>query len=131
MHVIGQEEDNPELRMEDLEEVTILLDEVAGPSRNVLNVPKLLLALGMAESGVDAMRALAEKAVTLDDKVSPITVKLPPLPARIVVRVRERSKVAVIDEKFKGEKTAERTRPVLRLHDKTSNPGGTPAPVTA
>ena len=117
--------------MEDLEEVRILLDEVAGPSRNVLNVPKLLLALGMAESGVDAMRALAEKAVTLDDMVSPITVKLPPLPARIVVRVRKRSKVAVIDEKFEGEKTAERVRPVLRSHDKTSNPGGTPAPVTA
>lgn len=85
----------------------------------------------MADSGADAMRALAEKAVTLDDKVSPLTVKLPPLPARIVVRVRGRIKVAVIDEKFEGEKTAERVRPVPRLRDKTSNPGGTPAPVPA
>jgi hypothetical protein len=117
--------------MEDLEEVTILLDEIVGPSRDVLNVPKLLLALGMADSGLDAMQALAERAVTLDDKVSPITVKLPPLPARIVVRVRGRIKVAVIDEKFEGEKTAERVRSVPRLRDKTSNPGGTPVPVTA
>jgi hypothetical protein len=129
--VIGQEEGVSEQRAEDFEEVRILLHEVEGPSRNVLNVPKLLLALGMAESGVDAMRALAEKAVTLDDKVSPITVKLPPLPARIVVQVRKRNKVAVIDEKFEGEKTAERARPFPRLRDKTSNPGGTPAPVTA
>jgi hypothetical protein len=117
--------------MADFEEVKILLHEVEGPSRNRLNVPRLLLALGMAESGVDAMRALAEKAVTLDDKVSPILVKLPPLPARIMVRVRRRTKVAVIDEKFEGEKTAERARPVPRLRDKGSNPGGTPAPATA
>lgn len=117
--------------MEDFEEVKILLHEVAGPLPNMLNVPKLLLALGMAESGLDAMRALAERSVTLDDEVSPITVKLPPLPARIVVRVRKRKKVAVIEEKLEGEKTAERARPALRLRDKTSNPGGTPAPATA
>jgi hypothetical protein len=117
--------------MEDIEEVAILLNAVVGPFPKVLNVPKLLLELGMAESGVDAMRALAEKAVMLDDQVSHITVNLPPLPARIVVRVRGRIKVAIIDEKFEGEKTAEPVRPVPRLRDKTSNPGGTPAPVTA
>ena len=118
--------------MEDIEEMAILLNAVVGPFPKVLNVPKLLLALGMADSGLDAMRALAERAITLDDKVPPITVKLPPLPARIVVRVRGRIKVAVIDEKFEGEKTAERARrPVPRLRDKTSNPGGTPAPATA
>ena len=117
--------------MEDFEEVTILLHELVGSSRNVLNVPKLLLALGMAESGVDAMRAIAERAVRLDDDVSSITVKLPPLPTRIVVRVRNCTKVAVICAKSEGYKGAERAHPVPRLRDKTSNLRGRPAPGTA
>jgi hypothetical protein len=95
----------------------------------MLNVPKLLLALGMAESGVDAMRAIAGKAVTLDDEVSPITVRLPPLPARIEVRVRKRSKVAVIGAKSEGHKSMERTHPVPRLRSK--NLRGLPVPGTA
>lgn len=117
--------------MEDIEEVAILLHEVVGPSRDELSVPKLLLALGMAESGVDAMRALAERAVTLNDEVAPITVKLPALPTRIVVRVGKRSKVAVIDAKPEGHKDAEAAHPISRLRDKTPDLRGWHAPGTA
>lgn len=109
--------------MEDFEEVTILPDEVVGPSRNLINVPKLLLALGLAESGLDAMRALAERDVTLDGELSPITVKLPPLPTRIVVQVGKHSKVAVIGAKAEGFKNAQQARPTLRLGSKSSHLG--------
>lgn len=116
--------------MEDLEEVTIMLHEVVGPSRKMLNVPKLLIALGMAESGVEAMRALAGGGVTLDGKISSITVKLPALPARIVVGIGEQSKVAVLVAKPEGQKIAERTHSAQRVRNKTPRLRGRPIPGT-
>lgn len=114
--------------MEDFEEVTITPDEVVGPSPNVLNVPKLLLALGLAESGVDAMRALAERAVTLDGEPSHITEKVPPLPARIVVQLGKRIKIAVIGAEIEGYKGTQRARPSRPLSGKASDLAGWPPP---
>jgi tyrosyl-tRNA synthetase len=60
-------------------------------------VPKLLVRGGLAASGTEANRKIAEKAVKLDgDVFGGLRIKLPALPARIVVRLGKRAKVAVI-----------------------------------
>jgi tyrosyl-tRNA synthetase len=81
---------------EDLEEVTIALADVTGPSGE-LQIRKLLVQMGLAASSTEANRKIAEKAVKLDgDVFGGVTVQLPKLPARIVVRLGKRAKVAVI-----------------------------------
>ena len=42
---------------------------VAGPEPNQIRLPKLLVALGLAASGAEANRKIAEKAVKLDGEV--------------------------------------------------------------
>ncbi|HEY6445242.1 MAG TPA: tyrosine--tRNA ligase [Acidobacteriaceae bacterium] len=85
--------------LEGLEEVAIPLAEVAaaadaGP---VIRVAKLLVRAGLAASGAEAQRKVAEKAVRIDgETVSAATVTLAGLPARLTVRVGRRAKVAVI-----------------------------------
>jgi tyrosyl-tRNA synthetase len=82
---------------EDLEEVTVAYADVAGPEPNQIRLPKLLVQMGLAASGTEANRKIAEKAVKLDGDVADNTmVPLAALPARLVVRLGKRAKVAVI-----------------------------------
>jgi tyrosyl-tRNA synthetase len=63
-----------------------------------IRLPKLLVALGLAASGAEASRKIAENAVRLDGEVvTNALIPLPALPARIVVRLGKRAKVAVIN----------------------------------
>jgi tyrosyl-tRNA synthetase len=71
--------------------------DVAGPESNQIRLPKLLVHLGLAASGTEATRKIAEKAVKLDgETVEGNMVSVSSLPARIVVRLGKRAKVAVI-----------------------------------
>ena len=86
---------------EDLEEVHMAYADVAAPSGAgddpQIRVAKLLVQLGLAASGAEANRKISEHAVKLDGEVvtNPL-VSLASLPARIVVRLGKRAKVAVI-----------------------------------
>jgi tyrosyl-tRNA synthetase len=82
---------------EDLSEVLISFADVAGVETNQVRLPKLLVHLGLAASGAEANRKIAEKAVKLDGEVAAgAVVSLEKLPARMVVRLGKRAKVAVI-----------------------------------
>jgi tyrosyl-tRNA synthetase len=82
---------------EDLEEVSISFAEVAGSEPNQIRLPKLLVALGLAASNAEANRKIAEKAVKLDgEPAATALISVQALPARIVVRLGKRAKVAVI-----------------------------------
>jgi tyrosyl-tRNA synthetase len=82
---------------ENLEEVEVALADVAGAESNQIRLPKLLTALGLAASGAEATRKIAEKAVKLDGETAAGNiVSVESLPARIVVRLGKRAKVAVI-----------------------------------
>ncbi len=53
--------------------------------------------MGLAASGAEANRKIAEKAVKLDGETAEsLVVTLAALPARVVVRLGKRAKVAVI-----------------------------------
>jgi tyrosyl-tRNA synthetase len=81
---------------EDLEEVTVAFADVTD-AQGYLLIPKLLVQMGLASSGSEANRKIAEKAVKLDGEVfGRLRVKLPNLPARLVVRLGKRAKVAII-----------------------------------
>ncbi len=86
---------------EDLEEVSIAYADLVAPSglpgTLAIRLPKLLIALGLAASGAEASRKIAEKAVKLDGEVAiNAMIPLEKLPARLAVRLGKRSKVAVI-----------------------------------
>jgi tyrosyl-tRNA synthetase len=82
---------------EDLEEVAIAFTSVAGPDAKQIRVPKLLVAMGLAASGAEANRKIGEKAVKLDGEVAENpNIALAELPARVVVRLGKRAKIAVI-----------------------------------
>ena len=82
---------------EDLEEVSVALAEVAGAEPNQIRLPKLLVQMGLASSGAEANRKIAEKAVKLDGEVAAGNlVSVAALPARISVRLGKRAKVALI-----------------------------------
>jgi tyrosyl-tRNA synthetase len=83
---------------EDLEEVAVAFADVAGPEGSVqIRLPKLLVHLGLAASGAEANRKIAEKAVKLDGETAEGNLlPVAALPARIVVRLGKRAKVAVI-----------------------------------
>jgi tyrosyl-tRNA synthetase len=82
---------------ENLEEVTIALADITGPDPNQIRLPKLLVQLGLAASGAEANRKITEKAVKLDgEPAEAALVSVSVLPARIVVRLGKRAKVAVI-----------------------------------
>ena len=81
---------------EDLEEVAVAFTVVTDP-QGFLQIPKLLVQMGLAASNTEANRKIAEKAVKLDGEVfGGLRVKLPKLPARVVVRLGKRAKVAVV-----------------------------------
>jgi tyrosyl-tRNA synthetase len=86
---------------EDLEEVHIAYADLVGPAGAPgalqIRVPKLLVQMGLAASGAEASRKLAEKAVKIEGEgVTNATMNLDSLPARLVVRLGKRAKVAVI-----------------------------------
>ncbi|HEY1578484.1 MAG TPA: tyrosine--tRNA ligase [Terracidiphilus sp.] len=86
---------------EDLEEVHIAYADLVGPAGAPgalqIRVPKLLVQLGLAASGAEASRKLAEKAVKIDGEVvTNSNLPLDSLPVRLVVRLGKRAKVAVI-----------------------------------
>jgi len=102
---------------EDLEEMQVVYSEIQGqqavhfgfsakpphvPSSLpvaglYIRLPKLLVKLGLAASGAEASRKIAENAVKLDGEPSSnALIPLAGLPARIVVRLGKRAKVAVI-----------------------------------
>ena len=81
---------------EDLEEVAVAFADVAD-SQGFLVIPKLLVQAGLAASNSEANRKIAEGAVKLNgDLFGGLRIKLPDLPARIVVRLGKRAKVAVV-----------------------------------
>ena len=92
---------------EDLEEVQVAWAEVAGPAGNPeglqIRLPKLLVTIGLAASGAEANRKISEHAVKLDGEVAanPL-LPLAALPARIVVRLGKRARVAIIGEVGEG-----------------------------
>jgi tyrosyl-tRNA synthetase len=82
---------------EDLEEVSIAFADVSGAEPNQIRLPKLLVQMGLASSGSEANRKIAEKAVKLEGEVAGgVLIPLAGLPARLVVRLGKRAKVAVI-----------------------------------
>jgi tyrosyl-tRNA synthetase len=86
---------------EDLEEVAVAYADLVGPSGApgalTIRLPKLLVALGLAASGAEASRKIAENAVKLDgEPASNALILLPSLPARLAVRLGKRAKVAII-----------------------------------
>jgi tyrosyl-tRNA synthetase len=82
---------------EDLEEVGVAFADVTGSEPNQIRLPKLLVRLGLAASGAEANRKIAERAVKLDGEVAEnLLVVVTELPARIVVRLGKRAKIAVI-----------------------------------
>jgi tyrosyl-tRNA synthetase len=82
---------------EDLEEILIAYTDVAASEPNQVRLPKLIVALGLAASGAEANRKIAEKAVKLDGETALSNlIQLAALPARVVVRLGKRAKIAVI-----------------------------------
>jgi tyrosyl-tRNA synthetase len=86
---------------EDLEEVHIAYADLVTPScppgELQIRTSKLLIQLGLAASGTEANRKIAEKAVKVDGEVlSNNAITLDNLPARLVVRLGKRAKVAVV-----------------------------------
>ncbi len=86
---------------EDLEEVHVAYGDVAGPAGEnggvQIRLPKLLVQLGLAVSGAEANRKISEHAVKLDGEAAVnALMTLDTLPARIVVRLGKRARVAVI-----------------------------------
>ncbi len=86
--------------VEGLEEVRIPFADVAGTSSNhalMVRVPKLLVRAGLAASGAEAARKLAEKAVRIDGETVTEPVIAVKVPVRMTVRVGKRAKVAVVE----------------------------------
>jgi tyrosyl-tRNA synthetase len=83
---------------EDLEEVHIAFGDVEGPAEILqIRLPKLLVQLGLAASGAEANRKIAEKAVKLDGEIAAnVLVPIDSLPAKFVVRLGKRAKIAII-----------------------------------
>ena len=86
---------------EDLEEVSLTYADLVGhsglPGGLAIRLPKLLVQIGLAASGAEASRKIAEKAVKLDGELATnATISLANLPSRLVVRLGKRAKVAVI-----------------------------------
>jgi tyrosyl-tRNA synthetase len=86
---------------ENLEEVHIAYGDLVSPSCPAgelqIRTAKLLTQLSLVASGSEANRKIAEKAVKVDGEVvtSP-TIALDTLPAKLVVRLGKRAKLAVV-----------------------------------
>lgn len=92
---------------EDIEEVQVAYSDLVGPAGPPgglqIRLPKLLIQLGLAASGAEASRKIAEKAVKLDGETATnALISIDSLPARITVRLGKRAKVAVIGNLAEG-----------------------------
>jgi tyrosyl-tRNA synthetase len=77
--------------------VAVAFVEIAGPKQGEIRLPKLLVAIGLAASGAEANRKIAEKAVRVEGEVAEsLVIGVGALPARIVVRLGKRAKVAIV-----------------------------------
>ncbi|WP_420236763.1 tyrosine--tRNA ligase [Telmatobacter bradus] len=82
---------------ENLEEVNLSIADLAGPNPGEVRLPKLLVALGLAASGAEANRKIAEKAVKLDGETAAGNIfSVASLPAKVNVRMGKRAKIAVL-----------------------------------
>jgi tyrosyl-tRNA synthetase len=82
---------------ENLEEVAVALVGVAGAEPTQIKLPKLLVALGLAASGSEANRKISEHAVKIDGETAEGNLfSVAATPAKVVVRLGKRAKVAVI-----------------------------------
>jgi tyrosyl-tRNA synthetase len=82
---------------EDLEEVMVAYVDVSSADATQIRLPKLLVALGLAASGTEANRKIAEKAVKVDGEVvDGAVIRAATLPVRIMVRLGKRAKIALI-----------------------------------
>ena len=86
---------------EDVEEQPVAYADLVGPSGAPgslsIRLPKLLTALGLAASGAEASRKIAEGAVKLDGTAATqSTLPIEKLPTRIVVRLGKRARAALI-----------------------------------
>jgi tyrosyl-tRNA synthetase len=83
---------------EDLEEVSVAYADVAGPEPNQIRLPKLLVQMGLAASGAEANRKIAEKAVKVDGEAAiGALISVAALPAQVSVRLGKRAKIAVVE----------------------------------
>jgi tyrosyl-tRNA synthetase len=84
---------------QDLDEARIAYGDVAGPGEGLqIRLPKLLVLMGLAASGAEANRKIAEKAVKLDgESAAGAVATIDGLPARILVRLGKRAKIAVVE----------------------------------
>jgi tyrosyl-tRNA synthetase len=92
---------------EDLEEVRMSYADLVGPSgapaaagstKLEIRVPKLLVRLGLAASGAEASRKLAENAVKIDgETVTNAIFAIEGVPARLTGRIGKKAKIAVIE----------------------------------
>jgi tyrosyl-tRNA synthetase len=80
---------------ENLEEISVAIGHV-GSAEGKIRLPKLLVAMGLAASGTEANRKIAEKAVRVDGDVVESLLISAELPARLTVRLGKRAKVAVV-----------------------------------
>jgi tyrosyl-tRNA synthetase len=89
---------------ENLEEVSIAYADVAGqPELLQIRLARLLVQLGLAASGTEANRKIAEKAIRIDGELAANPVILvTELPVRMVVRLGKRAKVAIIGDVGEG-----------------------------
>jgi tyrosyl-tRNA synthetase len=86
---------------EDLEELSVAYADLVGPSGLpgglAIRLPKLLVSLGLAASGAEASRKIAEKAVKVNgEPAGSALILIEKLPARLVVRLGKRAKAAII-----------------------------------
>ncbi len=90
--------------IENLEEVSVLYEDVVGPTVRKtpevvleIRLPKLLVKMGLAVSGAEANRKIIEGAVRVDGHVtcSPLFF-IDKLPKSVPIRLGKRAKVAVI-----------------------------------
>ncbi len=82
----------------DLEQITVAHDSVvAAPGESSIRVPKLLVQAGLAASGGEANRKLAEGAVRIDNEVhrEPV-LALASLPVTLTVRLGKRAKSVTV-----------------------------------
>jgi tyrosyl-tRNA synthetase len=83
---------------ENLEEVAIRVTDVAGAEPEQVRLPKLLVALRLADSGAEASRKIAEIAVKLDGVAAGSNiVTVSDFPEKVNVRLGKRAKMAVIE----------------------------------
>jgi tyrosyl-tRNA synthetase len=81
----------------DLEEVTVDYEAVAGTDANTIRMTKLLVQAGLASSGSEATRKLAEGAVRVGTEVHrEAMLMLESLPAKLTVRLGKRAKAVTV-----------------------------------